>query len=116
MPLRECERYVRRVLGSVRTQRQFPKAAYHSTRVVVTEGRGNDALTDRKRSRITVPEWARTRLFLLHETAHLLTPLDVPVHGREYAGVFLKLVGHWLGSPARRTLLQSFEVHGVRYD
>lgn len=66
------------------------------------------------------------RWILLHEVAHLvsLKKADLPgwdgdedlrSHGRAFAAVFLKLVGHYCGTADRRALAASLRTEGVKY-
>ena len=57
---------------------------------------------------IILPTFSRTRLIVLHELAHLLTPRKFSSHGMEYASNYLYLIGlilgedHQLRSPLSR--------------
>jgi putative metallohydrolase (TIGR04338 family) len=54
-----------------------------------------------------------SRLLMLHEFAHILTPRDVG-HGREWARWYCKLVARFMGAAHARDLRASFRAHGIK--
>jgi putative metallohydrolase (TIGR04338 family) len=68
---------------------------------------------------ISLPRWARRKLVVLHELAHVVTwtcyGACKPAHGRTFARVYLMLVWRVLGQEAARELHWAFRRHGVRF-
>ena len=65
---------------------------------------------------IVLPRWARTRLVILHELAHEVTPTSAGGgHGRYWACAFLELVYYEMGEEAYKILRDSFKKNGVKY-
>lgn len=64
---------------------------------------------------VHIPARGTTRWILLHELAHLLAWQSPISHGRDFAQVYLDLVGRWIGQDARLDLRASFVEFGVRY-
>ena len=91
------------------------------------------ALTPRKKAGVAIPEkWqvqfsdkhskegCWDRLIVLHELAHLLHFLadpefNTPLHGSVYAGIYLYLVGKFMGKCWRDRLKRNFDVWKVHY-
>ncbi len=116
LSLDECETFAKKVLRSRRIQQWFPLAKKHADRVSVqAPKRGTTSWTDQRTSVIYMAAWTRCRFFILHEVSHLLTPPRLPFHGKEFAGVFLKLVKYWLGMRAWKRLKKSFDAGDVDY-
>lgn len=61
-----------------------------------------------------MPVWSRTEAVLLHEIAHAAAPAS-EMHGREFARIFVELVGHKMGQGAASRLKDSFRAHGVTF-
>jgi len=60
------------------------------------------------------PGWGFQKWVILHELAHHLNP-ELPSHGRLFCRVYLDLVGHWLGTAAKKRLREEFTKRGVKY-
>jgi putative metallohydrolase (TIGR04338 family) len=82
--------------------------------VCVQDGRGRRSACA-SFDTISVPRWARTRIVILHELAHIITPPPFAWHGPEFALNFLKLVRSVLGFDQYNKLATSFEDHSVRW-
>lgn len=52
---------------------------------------------------------------ILHELAHILTPVNVSVHGAEFCRNYLNLVLKWMGPEAFCDLKSRFTEGGVQY-
>lgn len=70
--------------------------------------------------KIGLPLWARKDWVVLHELAHHATDFkhgfdQVAAHGREFARIYVELVGHVMGKPAADALKVSFKEHSVKY-
>lgn len=63
---------------------------------------------------MNLPRWARSKLVILHELAHGLTPVTCAAHGREWCQIYLELVGRFMGTETATRLRDSFKAHGVR--
>lgn len=60
------------------------------------------------------PGWGFARWVILHELAHHLNP-EQPSHGRLFCKVYLDMVGHWIGTAAKKRLREEFKKRGVKY-
>lgn len=88
--LDECKALVAEVWTDYRPGERPPE---------VSDGRGT-RLAKGGRWRINLPRWARSKIVVLHETAHSLRRnLDEPWHGREFATLLLDLWEHYAGIP-----------------
>lgn len=111
MPLAACQALANRVMA-------YCKERAH---VAICDGRG------KRRAHancwaITLPRWARRRLWVLHEAAHVVThriamrrQKPIQGHGREFARLYIKLVRHFIGRTEASLLKQSFKENRVRY-
>ncbi len=63
-----------------------------------------------------MPKWSRSRLVLLHELAHSLTPHHFASHGPQFAGVFIALVERSMGKSTAADLRMAFRVKRVRWN
>jgi putative metallohydrolase (TIGR04338 family) len=63
---------------------------------------------------IGLPKSMMTERVLLHELAHLVTPLTLPKHGPDYARTYLELVRQFMGLKVARRLTLAFLVYEVR--
>lgn len=83
--------------------------------LTIRDGRGNRRATAvRLASEITFPIWARYRLVILHELAHILQS-QKPGHGRQFCRVFIDLVRRFAGKAEADALKQAFKDHKVKY-
>lgn len=71
-------------------------------------------------STITLPCWSRNKLTLLHELAHICCWCELPngdavsAHGKEFAGIYLRLVRQNLGKSTETELLAAMRQHKVK--
>jgi|GEM_PF-2416170 len=109
--MRECQKYVDLVVFSPWWQERFGSRA----RVQARDGRGrrHAGAFDHKRA-ITLPRWSRSELIILHELAHIATPLQFGAHGPEFARNYLELVRSFMGERAGARLENAYREHGVR--
>lgn len=91
LPLGVCEDLVREVWADYRPKEAIP---------TVVDGRGR-RYAGGSRRKISLPRWARSRVVVLHETAHSLMPTDEPPHGKMFARLFLELLDHYTKLPIR---------------
>jgi putative metallohydrolase (TIGR04338 family) len=61
---------------------------------------------------ITLPQWARRRVIILHEVAHHLSSFQ---HGPRFAKCFLELVRTFIGPAEGAILRQAYKEERVRY-
>ena len=109
----EAEAYVVSVWNTRWMRDHFPLAQLHAEPRVV-DGRGTRRATG-SLYRLNLPRWSRTKLVVLHEIAHAVTPNWCAAHGREFAANFIKLVQHYMGVETARALKQAFRANGVKY-
>ncbi len=64
---------------------------------------------------IRFPSRQLYRAIVLHEVAHLVTPHDAPIHGREFCCNFLLLVRHFLGREKHDQLKAAMKAHRVKF-
>lgn len=61
-------------------------------------------------------KWSHNIMVILHELSHCIGKRGIGAcHGRFFARSFLELVGHVLGSGARKILKEEFKNHRVKY-
>lgn len=63
---------------------------------------------------ISLPNWAKNEIILLHEMSHCLLPHRVK-HGKEFCATYLQLIEYNLGKKARRILEIFFKLRKVAY-
>lgn len=113
----DCQALVDRIVysrwwnGQLRTN---PDMAVVFGNVTVSDGRG------RRRGGvagldIAMPGWTRHTYYLLHEIAHVMTPMRYAWHGPEFCRNYLALVDRWMGKDAGRALRAEFKTKRVRY-
>src|SRR5262249_27229542 len=110
------ERFLSLVVDSAWFLDRWP--VMEGVRLRVTDGRGSGvAWADR--GALHLPRWARRKLVVLHELAHVVTwtcyGACKQAHGRTFARVYLVLVRRVLGQEAARELRRAFRVQGVRF-
>ena len=111
LDMRECQRYVDLVVASPWWQERFGSRS----RVQARDGRGrrHAGAYDHKRA-ITLPRWSRSELIILHELAHIATPLEFAAHGPEFARNYLELVRYFMGERAGARLENAYRENRVR--
>jgi putative metallohydrolase (TIGR04338 family) len=109
--MRDCQRYVDLVVFSPWWQERFGSRA----RVEARDGRGrrHAGAFDHKRA-IALPKWSRSELIILHELAHIATPLQFAAHGPEFARNYLELVRYFMGDRAAARLENGYRMNHVR--
>jgi len=86
--------------------------------ITVTDGRARRRACAElyvKRAYVKVPRWCRSKLVLLHEMAHVYTPVYVAWHGPEFCACYLDFVGRWLGREAKAELKAAFIKCSVKH-
>lgn len=122
--LKACRLFALRVVQSKTVRRWWP----HTTRITdVYVGPGKGARIargsydwSRSEARLKLPRWSRNKPIILHELAHSISEVNAgpgqrPAHGREFAGILLKLVGLFIGREAKKRLLAAYKKYQVRY-
>ena len=92
LTLKECERLVKTVCRYFKVTR-IPS---------VTDGRGCRSAYWFSHWEIKLPKWARQETVVLHELAHMITPMlfrRVAPHGREFVGVQMSLLNRYMDIP-----------------
>ena len=64
---------------------------------------------------IPIPKWCRSKLMILHEMAHIYTPLYVAWHGQDFCATYLDLTRRWLGKDAHTDLKNAFIESKVKF-
>ena len=85
--------------------------------VVVQDGRGRRramAVAYRMGGEIHMPRWARYRLIILHELAHILQS-QRPAHGRQFCQVYIDIVRRFAGKKESEALKQAFKNGKVKW-
>lgn len=139
MTLQEIERFVDKAIRSAWFRRRWRL----STTFRIGDGRGARRATYQHAGRwyqkngatsyemeqvdmpdtLKFPKWARQEIIVIHELAHWCVhgryrpphSEEVASHGREYANIFLELVGHFMGSEVRAELVDAFKRHRVKW-
>lgn len=105
----EVERFCQRINESAWYRARW---ATRITPVVKRGGSGYGYTT----GRLTLPLFARTKLSILHEVAHAVLGANATVapHGPEFCGIYLALVGHFMGADTKRRLREAMRTERVR--
>lgn len=107
----DLERFVWKVEHDRWFRRTFPGR----TGFRVKDGRGlSRHVANAGRRTIRVSRKGRAKWVVLHELAHCLTPPGAQDHGPEYVGIYLKLVRHFLGREAWRSLYRACKERKVK--
>lgn len=123
--MRALKRYIKRVVDSKWWQKykapdmgeknDVPMRNPTFKELEIRDGRGHRRATAwRMGAEITFPIWARYRLVILHELAHILQS-QRPGHGRQFCRVFIDLVRRFAGKAEADALKQAFRAHKVKY-
>lgn len=100
---------------------EFRKAWPHVSHILVKDGRarrsayGCAAEETGGMGEIGLPKFARYRLMVCHEVAHVVTAEDVPGHGAEFCANYLLLVGMMISGRCMHLLAETFDEVGVKY-
>lgn len=122
--VQEVQEYVDRVTDRAYVRRHYPlgmsltmSRGLVNNRIEVLDGRGRRSGAAYGYT-ITLPRFARTEYYVLHEVAHILTRNRygrVAAHGWQFAATELDLVRHMMGHEAEDMLRQSFRAHRVKF-
>ena len=83
--------------------------------ITVTDGRGTRAAYGYpSQKRISLPKWARSKIVILHEVAHIISP-EEPAHGRGFCRLLCDMVQRFIGKQEADTLRGSFKKYRVKY-
>lgn len=110
----DMQAYVDKLIGSA-----WWKRRHNCKRLTVRPGYGHTRATCGG-GIIQMPKWARIEAVLLHEMSHGVIQARygnyrVAAHGREYAAVFVELVGHMMGKDVADKLKASFRANKVKF-
>ncbi|MHA1592410.1 MAG: hypothetical protein ACTSUP_08065 [Candidatus Heimdallarchaeaceae archaeon] len=86
-------------------------------KITVKDGRGRTSACGSYHLKyIKLPCWARSKVVVLHELGHAITPpLTGGGHGRYWARAFLELIEHAFGFEVMRLLRECYKDKRVRY-
>lgn len=108
----EMQAWVNKLLASAWWKKHYRSVS----KVTVKDGRGQRrALAHTWRNTISMPKWSRSKGVIIHELAHLVTPLAAPSHGWEFCANYLELVRHFLGQADHDALKEAFDKRKVKY-
>ena len=100
------------MLGSAWWKTRYPRVAT----IYVKDGRGRSrACASPANKYIKMPKWSRHEIFVLHEVAHIVQPLNTAWHGREFAQTFLDLVQRFMGKSECDALKKCFREGHVKW-
>jgi putative metallohydrolase (TIGR04338 family) len=112
MTLKECQKFVDKVMSRSFVQRNYP---WNRGQIVVHDGRRrrNAGATWRHGSyAILLPKWARNEFVILHEIAHHVS--GGSGHDYKYADCLLNLVRNVMGKEEALQLQAAFHFKGVK--
>lgn len=122
----ELQAYVDEVTRSEWFRWRFPRlgsarAMGGLVPVLVLDGRGRRSACASGRT-ISMPCFARSRMVVLHELAHVCILFDPSVrpgsyaaHGWEFCAIYLELVRQFFDQPMHDALVWSFRTHRVQF-
>jgi|SRR5215212_4538479 len=115
----QCQEYVNDVTYTRFWDERFTDGWYldPEVRIEVSDGRGRrSAAAFCDEDRIALPKWARNRLVILHELAHILVNgnRSLASHGPEFVSMYLSLVREFEGEDEAQKLHEAFETHRVK--
>lgn len=87
---------------------------YHASGITVLDGRGRSRALGSPRGYIKMPRWTRSKLVVLHEIAHVVSPWT-ELHGELFCQNYLTLVRYILGEPEHHALQLRMQIEGVRF-
>jgi len=64
---------------------------------------------------LNLPRWSRSKLVILHEMTHTVTPNRYAWHGPEFCANYLELVKRWIDAETHADLKASFQDHRAKY-
>jgi putative metallohydrolase (TIGR04338 family) len=64
---------------------------------------------------VALPRWTRSKMYILHEVAHTVTPRRYAAHSPEFCANYLELVRRWIGKETADDLKASFKEHRVKF-
>jgi len=114
----QCEVWIGRVLKSERARKAVVAAGGRWPARVTIKSQGRGAHAKPHYQEISIAPNMRKEWVLLHELAHVCTKdvgLEVAGHGREYAAIYVALVGAVLGKSWADRLKREFRTSGVKF-
>jgi putative metallohydrolase (TIGR04338 family) len=91
----------------------------HKTKVFLKDGRGTSRAWGMNGSKgaiqLNLPKWARKERTIIHELAHGVTPVSEPWHGHVFCGIYLEMIGLFMGKEQAEKLRLGFVKYGVDY-
>lgn len=116
MSLTQTRRYIRTKVRSDWYRKEF---GGRGTEIEVVSRKSNACASCHPwgyaAARLKLPEWSRWPITILHELAHAITPAGCAWHGPEFALIFIKLVGHYIGTEEAKELKVVFRKYRVDY-
>jgi len=113
--LQVVQAYCDKIINSQAWKARWP----NKNMVLLKDGRGTRTAWGRNgfqgRIELNLPKWARTERTIIHELAHGVTPTSEPAHGHVFCGIYLEMVGLFIGKDAAEKLRQGFVKYGVDY-
>jgi putative metallohydrolase (TIGR04338 family) len=108
----DIQAYVNSIISMPEFRNHFPRCHF----VDVKDGRGcRRAYGSAYEGFIKMPVWSRHELIIIHEVAHVVSPLDAH-HGPVYCGNYLWLINLVMGKKVYLQLRESFLAHGVKFE
>lgn len=118
MGLRDAELFAFRVVDSD-LFKSLTRPRWHSIGVRVTDGRARQSACAVGKAEIRLPRWARSKLVILHELAHIAMARAghefEAAHGWRFCSTQLRLVRRFMGVAAHDELRAAFREHKVKY-
>jgi hypothetical protein len=108
--LSEAQNYIKAVISDGWFKKEFP----HVVTCRAIQGRSYARVDESGVLIVPCPPWARNAFSLLQLIAHALIPNDAAYHGREFAGILMKLMKH-NADDGGASLKVAFEKHNVKY-
>lgn len=112
--VKDCKSFVQEVVNSKYWQSQRGKK-----RVKIKDGRGRRAACFRFPNIICLPLWARNKVVIIHELAHMLTHQthpNSPAHGRFFCMHYVHLVEELIGISEAVALVLKWNELNVNYE
>lgn len=87
---------------------------YWTPKPKIKDGRGCRRATGSARA-LTFPKWSRTKMVILHELAHAVTPSHYAWHGKEFCANFYYLVKVAMGKDSAHELAMKYNECNVDF-
>lgn len=117
----ELSEYVWKVLSNHWVQQKYElarKMVNGEVKLKISNGSGQRRALARRTDDlmwISFPRKTRARHIVLHELAHILTPMEFAGHGREFARTYLSLVRIIMGVEKEKQLKAAMKKHKCKY-